>query len=60
MYQYELWVKLNDYQTTHTMIWAPDDWAAKQLGEAQYGPGSVLNYTRMPDLGNQRNSSYND
>jgi len=49
MYQYELWVRLNDFQTTHTLVWAPDDLSAKLLGEAQYGAGNVLNYTRCAD-----------
>lgn len=57
MHLYELWVRINDYQTTHTRIWAPDDYAAKQLGEAQFGQGNVLNYTRLPDQ-NQENSNW--
>jgi hypothetical protein len=47
MYKYALWVRINNYQTVNTMVWAENDQAAKLLGEAQYGHGSVLNYTRI-------------
>lgn len=47
MHKYALWVRINAYQTVNTVVWADNDWAAKQLGEAQYGSGSVLNYTRI-------------
>jgi hypothetical protein len=47
MYQYKLWIRLNELQTTHTMVWADNDFAAKMLGEAQYGSGNVINYTRV-------------
>jgi hypothetical protein len=47
MYKYQLWIRINSYQTAHTIIWAADDFQAKQLGEAQYGTGNVLNYTRI-------------
>lgn len=47
MYKYQLWVRINSYQTAHTLIWASNDFEAKQLGEAQYGQGNVLNYTRI-------------
>lgn len=57
MYLYELWVKINDYQTANTRVWAENDYAAKQLGEAQYGVGNVLNYTRLPDQP-QQNSNW--
>lgn len=49
MYQYELWVRINPYQTAHTRIWANNDYEAKMLGEAQYGAGNVLNYTRVSE-----------
>lgn len=49
VYEYELWIKINEYQTAHTRIWANDDYSARMLGEAQYGQGNVLNYTRLPD-----------
>lgn len=57
MYQYELWVRVNEYQTAHTRVWANDDYSAKLLGEAQYGQGNVLNYTRLPDQP-QENSNW--
>jgi hypothetical protein len=47
MYQYKLWIRLNELQTTFTMVWADNDFAAKMLGEAQYGSGNVINYTRV-------------
>jgi hypothetical protein len=47
MYQYQLWVRINQTQTANTVVWADNDYAAKQLGEAQYGHGNVLNYTRI-------------
>lgn len=47
MYKYQLWVRITDYQTVNAYIWADDDYSAKMLGEAQYGFGNVLNYTRI-------------
>jgi len=47
MYKYQLWVKITPYQTANTIIWASNDLEAKMLGEAQYGAGNVLNYTRI-------------
>ena len=52
MYLYELWVRINSYQTAHTRIYANNDWEAKALGEAQYGQGNVLNYTRLSENSN--------
>jgi hypothetical protein len=49
MYKYQLWVRINSYQTAHTIVYASNDFEAKQLGEAQYGVGNVLNYTRLDD-----------
>ena len=48
MYQYNLWIRLpNGLSTANTMIYAENDYTAKQLGEAQYGVGNVLGYTRV-------------
>lgn len=47
MYQYQLWVRINQTQTANTVVYADNDYAAKQLGEAQYGHGNVLSYTRI-------------
>lgn len=47
--KYQLWVRINDDQTVNTHVWADNDWAAKMLGEAQYGQGTVLNYTRIDE-----------
>ena len=49
MYKYKLWVKINDFQTAETIVYANNDFEAKMLGEAQYGQGNVLNYTRLTD-----------
>lgn len=49
MYRYQLWVRINPLQTANTIIYADNDHAAKMLGEAQYGVGNVLNYTRVDE-----------
>lgn len=46
MYKYKIWVRINEFQTTNTFVWADDDYSAKMLAEAQYGTGNVLSYTR--------------
>jgi hypothetical protein len=46
MYKYRLLIRLNSYQTAETFVWASNDIDAKLLGEAQYGVGNVLTYTR--------------
>jgi hypothetical protein len=47
MYQYQIWVRINNYQTANTVVYADNDYQAKMLAEAQYGQGNILNYTRM-------------
>ena len=47
MKQYKLWVRLNQTQTAFTLVFAENAYVAKQLGEAQYGVGNVLNYTEV-------------
>ena len=47
MRQYRLWVRVSQTQTTHTVVVADTDFAAKHLGEAMFGKGNVLNYTRV-------------
>jgi hypothetical protein len=47
MYKYQLWVRINQTQTANTIVFADNDYTAKQLGEAQYGAGNVLNYSRI-------------
>lgn len=49
MYKYAIWVRINQYQTANTFIWANNDYEAKMLAESQYGVGNVLNYTRAND-----------
>jgi hypothetical protein len=46
-YKYRVWIRINDYQTTETIVIAKTDYDAKMLAEAQYGVGNVLNYTRI-------------
>jgi hypothetical protein len=47
MYKYQLWVRINQTQTANAIVFADNDYSAKQLGEAQYGAGNVLNYSRI-------------
>lgn len=49
MNTYLVWVRINDYQTVHVRIMADHDYQAKLIAEAQYGAGSVLNYTLIND-----------
>ncbi len=46
MTRYKLWVRINDFQTANTYIWADNELEARLLGEAQYGVGNVLGYWR--------------
>ena len=47
MSKYKLWVRIKDFQTVETIIWANNDYDAKLLGEAQFGVGNVLSYTKV-------------
>jgi hypothetical protein len=47
MKQFKPWVRINQTQTVFTLIYADNAYSAKQLGEAQYGIGNVLNYTEV-------------
>ena len=47
MYKFTVWVRLNQLQTTHVVIYADNGLYAKQQAEAQYGAGNVLNYTQI-------------
>jgi hypothetical protein len=49
MNKYLMWVRINAYQTASTFVYAENGWVAKQLAEAQYGVGMVLNYTQVDD-----------
>lgn len=49
MYKYLIWVRINDYQTANTYVWANDDYQAKLLAEAQYGQGNVLSYSKVEE-----------
>lgn len=47
MYQYTVWVRINQTQTANTVVWASNDSEARMIAEAQYGQGNVLNYSRI-------------
>jgi hypothetical protein len=47
MYQYAIWVRINQLQTANTYIYANDDVQCRQLAEAQYGHGNLLSYTKV-------------
>jgi len=49
MFKYRLWIRINSFQTAETIVFANNDYEAKLLGEAQYGQGNVLNYTRIDE-----------
>ena len=49
MNKYLIWVRINAHQTANTIVYAENALAAKQLAEAQYGVGMVLNYTLVDD-----------
>jgi hypothetical protein len=49
MIRYLLWVRISTTQTASTIVFAENALAAKQLGEAQYGVGNVLNCTELID-----------
>jgi hypothetical protein len=45
MRTYQVWIRLNQYQTAHVNVQANDDLQAKLIAESQYGVGNVLNWT---------------
>ena len=47
MKKYRLWVRLNPFQTTETIVSADNAIQAKLIGEHMFGIGSVLNYTEL-------------
>jgi hypothetical protein len=49
MHKYRIWARIDAYQSVNAYLWADNDWAAKQLAEAQYGAGNVLGYTRVDE-----------
>lgn len=53
MFRYQLWVRTSQTTTANTIVFADNDYAAKQLGEAQYGIGNVLGYTRISEQDKQ-------
>ena len=49
MYTFEVWVRLNPYQTAHIRLQANNGLECKMLAEAQYGAGNILHYTQLND-----------
>lgn len=49
MYTFEVWVRLNPYQTAHIRINANNGLECKMIAEAQYGVGNILHYTQLND-----------
>lgn len=49
VYKYQVWVRINAYQTVNTYVWANDDYQALMIAESQFGSGNVLNYTRIDE-----------
>ena len=47
MFQYAIWVRINETQTANSIVFAENDYLAKKIAEAQFGVGNVLNYTRV-------------
>lgn len=47
MKKYLLWVCLNQFQTTHTYVYANTSLEAKWIGESQFGMGNILNYDEV-------------
>lgn len=49
MYKYAVWIRIDEYRTINTVIWASNDLDAKLVAESQYGQGNVLNWTRIDE-----------
>lgn len=49
MKRWQLWVRLSQTQTAHTILYASNAIEAKLLGEVHYGLDNVLSYTELPD-----------
>ena len=47
MYTFEVWVRLNTYQTAQIRLQARDSINAKLIAEAQYGQGNVLGMSQI-------------
>lgn len=43
MNQYRCWIRLNELQTAHVIIWATDHLQAQLIAESQYGQGQIIN-----------------
>jgi hypothetical protein len=49
MCKFNVWVRLNQFQTANIIIHANHGYEAKMIAESQYGSGNVLNYTQVND-----------
>ena len=49
MKRWQLWVRVANGATAHTIVFASNAFDARSLGEAQYGAGNVLNFTELSD-----------
>jgi hypothetical protein len=47
MYTFEVWIRLNTYQTTRVRIQADNGNDCRLIAEAQYGQGNVLDYRHV-------------
>ena len=45
MRTYDVLIQLPNYVTANVIVYADNDYLAKQIAEAQYGLGNVLSYT---------------
>jgi hypothetical protein len=47
MKRFQLWVRLSSTQTTNTIVYAENLLFAKQIGEAQFGFGNILDCNEL-------------
>jgi hypothetical protein len=47
MKRFQLWVRLSSTQTMNTIVYAENLLFAKQIGEAQFGSGNVLDCNEL-------------
>ena len=49
MKHYKIWARISQTQTVDTIVLAPNDYLAKQIGESLFGVGNVLGYSVIND-----------
>jgi hypothetical protein len=47
MYKYKLWIRISDFETRFAYVFADSDLDARELGQAQFGQGTVLSWERL-------------